>query len=216
MRAVRSRLTYANVMSSVAVFLVLGGAAFAATKVGKKSVGPNQLKANAVTTKKIKKNAVTNAKLAGSAVDFAKIAPGTNVVAAATGGPVAANVNGPAPIPLSAPVVFTPQPGVLTVLHVEARGSLTRVAGKTSSCSVTVQPLVNGQLFEVSSGFLSLLSDDNEPSDFVPVQLDSESGPVGLTQTGVKEEVTVRYLGDSAKCTPSSTFSVGVAVTQAK
>ena len=57
MKQIRQRLTYANVMSSIAVFLVLGGAtAFAATKIG-----ANQLKANSVLTGKIKKEAVTTA-----------------------------------------------------------------------------------------------------------------------------------------------------------
>ena len=48
MDAIRKRLTYANVMSSIAVFLVLGSAtAFAAQQLGKKTVGTKQLKANA-------------------------------------------------------------------------------------------------------------------------------------------------------------------------
>ena len=64
MRLLRERLTYANVMASIAVFLVLGGgAAIAAKTVGKKSVGTQQLKANAVTTAKIKNNAVNGAKV---------------------------------------------------------------------------------------------------------------------------------------------------------
>lgn len=75
MKPVRKRLTYANVMSSIAVFLVLGGgAAFAASQLGKNSVGSKQLKKNAVTSAKIKKNAVTGAKVKpGSlqATDFA-------------------------------------------------------------------------------------------------------------------------------------------------
>jgi hypothetical protein len=51
-------------MSSIAVFLVLGGAAaFAATQLPKNSVGSKQLKKNAVTTAKIKKGAVTGAKV---------------------------------------------------------------------------------------------------------------------------------------------------------
>jgi hypothetical protein len=62
-KRLRKRLTYANVMSSIAVFLVLGGAAFAATQLPKNSVGTKQLKNNSVTTKKIKKNAVTGAKV---------------------------------------------------------------------------------------------------------------------------------------------------------
>jgi hypothetical protein len=66
---IRKRLTYANVMSSIAVFLILGGAtAFAAQKIGS-----NQLKANSVTTGKIKKNAVTTAKIKNGAVTGAKV-----------------------------------------------------------------------------------------------------------------------------------------------
>jgi hypothetical protein len=78
LKQIPKRLTYANVMSSIAVFLVLGGAtAFAASQVGKNSVGTKQLKANAVTAKKIKKNAVTTVKIKDGAVTGAKIAAGT-------------------------------------------------------------------------------------------------------------------------------------------
>jgi hypothetical protein len=71
---IRKRLTYANVMSSIAVFLVLGGAtAFAASHLGKNSVGSKQLKSNAVTSAKIKKNAITTAKIKNGAVTGAKI-----------------------------------------------------------------------------------------------------------------------------------------------
>ncbi len=77
MRQIRKRLTYANVMSSVAIFLILGGAtAIAASNLGKKSVGSPQLKANAVTTAKIKKNAVTSKKIKKNAVTGAKIKNG--------------------------------------------------------------------------------------------------------------------------------------------
>jgi hypothetical protein len=73
-KQIRKRLTYANVMSSIAVFLILGGAtAFAASNLAKKSVGTPQLKNNAVTTAKIKNNAVTSAKIKGNAVSEAKI-----------------------------------------------------------------------------------------------------------------------------------------------
>ena len=69
MKRLRKRLTYANVMSSIAVFLVLGGgAAFAAGKLAKNSVGTKQLKNNAVTTKKIKNDAVTGAKVKESSL----------------------------------------------------------------------------------------------------------------------------------------------------
>jgi hypothetical protein len=69
----RQRLTYANVMSSLAVFLVLGGAtAFAATKIGAKD-----LKAGAVKTSKIAKEAVTTAKVRNNAINGAKVLDGS-------------------------------------------------------------------------------------------------------------------------------------------
>jgi hypothetical protein len=87
MTAIRRRLTYANVVSTLALFLVVAGGAAYAARVPKKSVGPSQLKANAVTTakikanavttRKIKKNAVANAKIKDGAVESAKIADGS-------------------------------------------------------------------------------------------------------------------------------------------
>jgi hypothetical protein len=70
---IRKRITYANVMSSIAVFFVLGGgAAYAAKKIGS-----NEIKSNAVTTAKIKKNAVTTAKIKKDAVTGAKVKEST-------------------------------------------------------------------------------------------------------------------------------------------
>jgi hypothetical protein len=78
LKFIRKRLTYANVMSSLAVFLVLGGAtAVAASQLGKKTVGTKQLKSNAVTTAKIKKNAVTSKKIKANAVDGSKVKDGS-------------------------------------------------------------------------------------------------------------------------------------------
>lgn len=74
MNKIRRHITFANVMSSLAVFLVLGGAtAFAATELAKNSVGSKQLKSNAVTSGKIKKNAVTAAKVKNEAITTAKL-----------------------------------------------------------------------------------------------------------------------------------------------
>jgi hypothetical protein len=78
LKQVRKRLTYANVMSSIAVFLVIGGgSAFAASQLGKNSVGSKQLKKNAVTAAKIKKNAVTGAKIQTAAVTGAQVKDGS-------------------------------------------------------------------------------------------------------------------------------------------
>ena len=72
MKLISKRLTYANVMSSIAVFLILGGAtAFAAKKIGS-----NEIKGNSITTGKIKKEAVSAAKVKKNAITTAKIANG--------------------------------------------------------------------------------------------------------------------------------------------
>jgi hypothetical protein len=76
MRAIRRRLTYANVVATLALFLALAGGTVYAARVAKKSVGPSQLKARAVTTAKIKANAVTTRKIRRNAVSNAKIKDG--------------------------------------------------------------------------------------------------------------------------------------------
>ena len=58
----RPKITYANVMATIAVLIALGGASYAATQLPKDSVGAKQLKKNAVTTAKVKKEAITAAK----------------------------------------------------------------------------------------------------------------------------------------------------------
>jgi hypothetical protein len=55
MRRVRKHLSFANVMSLIAVFVVLGGGAYAATKISGKSI-----KNNTIAKKKLKKNVLKN------------------------------------------------------------------------------------------------------------------------------------------------------------
>ncbi|HEY2056382.1 MAG TPA: hypothetical protein VGH14_20825 [Solirubrobacterales bacterium] len=71
------RLTYANVIASLALFIALGGAAVAAG-LPRNSVGPNQIKNGAVTGKAIRKQAVTSGKIAPKAVTAGKL--GANAV----------------------------------------------------------------------------------------------------------------------------------------
>jgi|GEM_PF-573141 len=68
------KLSYSNVIATIALFVALGGAAVAAG-LPKNSVGPNQLKKGAVTAAKIRKQAVTSGKLAPQSVIAGKIGP---------------------------------------------------------------------------------------------------------------------------------------------
>jgi hypothetical protein len=71
----RKHLTYSNVISTLCLFLLLGGgAAVAAGGLGKNTVGTKQLKPNAVTAAKIKNGAVNGRKIGSGAVTAAKLA----------------------------------------------------------------------------------------------------------------------------------------------
>ena len=59
MKRLLNKLTYANVMATIAVFIALGGGAYAATQLKKNSVGTKQLKKNAVTGAKVKDQSLT-------------------------------------------------------------------------------------------------------------------------------------------------------------
>jgi hypothetical protein len=70
-------LSYANVMATIAVFIALGGASYAALKLPKNSVGTRQLKKKAVTTAKIRREAVTRAKVRKGTLTGAQIKAST-------------------------------------------------------------------------------------------------------------------------------------------
>lgn len=83
------RLTYANVVSTLALFLALGGAtAFAVDQLPSRSVGAKQLRPGAVTADKIRKNAVTAPKIEAEAIKSGKIAGNAVKEAKLAGGAV--------------------------------------------------------------------------------------------------------------------------------
>jgi hypothetical protein len=70
----RPKLSYSNVIATIALFVALGGAAIAAG-LPQNSVGPKQLKRGAVTAPKLRKGAVTSGKLAPKSVVAGKLGP---------------------------------------------------------------------------------------------------------------------------------------------
>lgn len=60
-----ARLTYANVVSTLAVFLLLGGTSYAAATLAANSVGNKQLKDNAVTSSEVKDSSLRAKDFAG-------------------------------------------------------------------------------------------------------------------------------------------------------
>ena len=66
LRSIRSSLTYANVVASLALFIALGGVGYAAVKLPKNSVGASQIRKDAVTGAKVRDKSLTPADFKGS------------------------------------------------------------------------------------------------------------------------------------------------------
>jgi hypothetical protein len=102
----RERITYANVVATMALFLAICGGAVAASQLAKNSVGPKQLKKNSVTSVKIKKDAVNGAKVKDGSLSGADLKDGT-----ITGPKIADGAITPAKLsvaPVPAPAAPTP------------------------------------------------------------------------------------------------------------
>jgi hypothetical protein len=224
LRAIGKRLTYANVIASLALFLALGGGAvYAASKqanqigTGKlkqNAVTAGKIKANAVTQTKIRNNAVTNAKLRQGAVNLEKIAAGTNVVGTAISPAIAVNGAAAVAVSFSAPLSFTPTAGSVYMLSVEARGANLARSG-TENCRVAVVPLVNGAEWNAATPLVltAFQPTAEAPSGTVPAV--GQTSPIGLAAPGVTETIGARLIG-SPRCSAASTATVAVAVTQLK
>jgi hypothetical protein len=76
MLRIRAAGTYANVTATLALFIALGGGAYAATVLPANSVGARQLKSSAVERGKIKNSAVNSAKVRDNSLTGADINEG--------------------------------------------------------------------------------------------------------------------------------------------
>ncbi len=65
MRSLKQHLTYANVIATLALFLALGGASYAAIKLPANSVGSKQIKDGAVTSADIKNHSIRSGDFKG-------------------------------------------------------------------------------------------------------------------------------------------------------
>jgi hypothetical protein len=224
LRAVLRRLTYANVIATLALFLALGGGAVwaaknhGAGKVGTGKLKPNavtagKIKANAVTQAKIRENAVTTAKIREGAVTFGKLAAGTNVVATATSSPVAVNGASAVTVSFPSPITFTPAAGVVDLMSVEARSANLARSG-TETCRVQVVPLVNGTEWAGAPLVLSASEPNGENPSGV-IGSGGQTSPIGLAAAGATQTIGAKLIG-SPRCASNGSVTVAVAVTQAK
>lgn len=189
---IRSRLTYANVMSTLALFLVLGGgAAYAAKKIGS-----NELRGGSVTTAKIKRRAVTTSKLAHEAVKTGRIAKG-----AVTWGRLA---NGSVSLEKLAPGFVAPAAEKLSrAANVAATGSV--LIGSIGIAQANVTHPVDG--FYCFSGLNpapiggAATIDYSESGENILIQFDTGQGPV--CPAGTQAFVNTRKTTSSTKSEPT-------------
>jgi hypothetical protein len=222
----RPRLTYANIVSTLALFLALsGGAAYAASKVGS-----NDLANGAVHTRNVFKRAITSGKLAVGAVRSNQIVDGgvgtTQIAdsavrskqigpaavapsnlqfpvfyaASPTGG--SAPVNGaPDPYPL-ANSTWTQNPGQIEVIFGGATATVAYDGSGSGSCQVFFEVFLNGQ--QVGGGGLSTSSTSLEQIE-QGIGAQPEIDPVAPTtnhlvlKTGSNGDCTLDSKIDSAR-----------------
>lgn len=185
MKRIRQRLTYANVVSSLALFLVLsGGAAYAAKKIGS-----HELRGGAVTTAKIKRNAVTRSKIEAAAISTAKIAPD-----ALTNGRLA---DGSVSLEKLAPGFVAPTAEKLShAADVSAGGVV--LAGSLGISQANVTHPETG--FYCFAGFAPApvggvtTVDYSEAGENVLIQFDTGQGPGSICPAGTQAFVNTRRL----------------------
>jgi hypothetical protein len=148
---VRARLTYANTMSTLAVFIALGGGAYAATSLPRNSVGPAQLRSNAVGSSEIRAGAVGSSEIHDRSVAVRDISVGAR--AALRGVPGPAGPAGPAAATYRAAVNTgggTPAGNAKSVTHTGGNDYTVQFDRDVSACvySATLAAVANGPTIE--------------------------------------------------------------------
>ena len=223
------KLTYANVIATLALFLALsGGAVIAAEKIGKNTVKSDNIARNAVKTQDIARNAVKASKLAAKAVKNKNLAKNavtagkvkkgtltrTRFAAGALAGLQVADAQatdvpglGSAPpnslgtgISLTGTTTFTPVAGKSYELLAELRGTPVDANGPGGeACFTGVQIFVNGE----PTTFVGMNANAGGEPPFAVNSVGNASTGVGLLSTGT-QTITASAYGE-----PSCSGSTG-------
>ncbi len=202
----RSRLTYANVVATLALVLVIGGGTvYAAVRLGKNAVDSKNIAPGAVKRSDLGKKAVTSPKVKDGTITADDIAAGVipkldaDVTGSATAGPQGAvNTNTTSPLPLSGMTTFTPRTGDVSALAAEGRFTIA-TTNPAQSCQPAVRLLLDGQPTRV---FVDPESGEDSTTLVQGFGRDA-AGPYGLIDPGAPLTITAEIRGD-ADCTADS------------
>jgi hypothetical protein len=202
----RSRLTYANVVATLALVLAVGGGTvYAALHLGKNSVKSKNIAKGAVQTPDLGTDAVTGPKVKDGAIAAEDIQDGVipqleaDVTGSAAAGPQGGiNTATTSPLPLSGTTTFTPNAGEVSAVAAEAQFTIA-TTNAANQCSPAVFVLLNGQPTRV---FVNPESGENSTT-LVQASGHDADGPFGLLNPGTPLTVTAQLRGD-ADCTAGS------------
>jgi hypothetical protein len=202
----RPKLTYANVVATVALVLAIGGGTvYAAAQLGKNDVRSRNIARGAVKNADLGKNAVTTKKIKNRTIKAADLAKGllandvADVTGSASGGPQGSiNTATTSPLPLKGTVTFTPKPGQVSALVAEGQFTIA-TATPGQFCQPAAFLLVNGQRTRV------FVEPDDTGGSTTPVTSTGHDadGPFGLLSPGAPITVSAQLEGD-ADCTAGS------------
>jgi hypothetical protein len=210
-----SRLTYANVVATLALVLAIGGGTvYAAIELGKNDVKSKNIAKGAVKNPDLAKEAVTGVKVKDATITGAEVQDGTltaediaagvipqiqaDVTGSATAGAQGGiNTATTAPVPLSGTTSFTPSAGEVAAVAAEAQFTYA-TTNAANPCSPALGLLVNGEETRVFVGPGST----NSTTPIQGVGNDAD-GPFGLLSPGTPINVTAVLTGD-ADCTAAS------------
>jgi hypothetical protein len=207
---IRPRLSYANVVATLALFLALtGGVVWAAGKISgkqikKNSIPGNRIKKNTLTAKQIKKKTLTNDRIKPGTIQRSALAagalPGLIVADASTTGLPGATTStppGPTPVTLTGTTSFTPVAGKAYQLSAELVGNPVNIPEEF--CGPGVQVYVNG----IPTTFVEIFGRDPSPGFDSRFPEGSYTTSL-LTETGT-QAITAKVFGDP-DCTGSTTL----------
>lgn len=147
----RNRLSYANVVASLALFVALGGVGYAATALPNSSVGTPQLKANAVTSGKVKNGTLLKKDFKAGQIPAG--AKGATGAAGPVGAPGAKGDTG-------ATGATGPTQGVAAV---ELAGAIPSSTPDLQHASTTIVAATAGRIFAFGRGVLSVTCQSPSP-----------------------------------------------------
>lgn len=216
----RPKLTYANVVATLALILAVGGGTvYAAGKLKKNSVKSAQIAKGAVKQSELGKNAVTTLKIKDGTVNAKDLVTGlipavrTDVTGSASVGVQPLLNPLEVTVPLNGTTTFTPQAGEVAAIAGEASFNSADAVAGSPTCFARARINISDAAGLVDALFLSTSS----TSTTFATSVDRDAaGPIGLLSPGQPITLSATTEGDSACAPGTQVNSVQVRILQFK